>query len=50
MALCKRKTSTARLKEEIESRVKSISESLHICDIFIYFRYEVSGGQKQGSI
>ncbi len=50
MALCKRKTSTARLKEEIESRVKSISESLHICDILSKFPYEVSGGQKQGSI
>ena len=47
MALCRRKTSTARLKEEIESRVKSISESLHICDILSKFPYEVSGGQKQ---
>ena len=41
MALCGRK------KEEIESRVKSISETLHICDILSKFPYEVSGGQKQ---
>lgn len=41
MALCDRK------KEEIESRVKSISETLHICDILSKFPYEVSGGQKQ---
>ena len=41
MALC------GREKEEIESRVKSISESLHICDILSKFPYEVSGGQKQ---
>ena len=47
MALCRHKTSTARLKEEIESRVKSISETLHICDILSKFPYEVSGGQKQ---
>ena len=36
-----------RKKEEIESRVKSISETLHICDILSKFPYEVSGGQKQ---
>lgn len=47
MALCRHTTSTARLKEEIESRVKSISETLHICDILSKFPYEVSGGQKQ---
>ena len=47
MALCRHKTSKTRLKEEIESRVKSISESLHICDILSKFPYEVSGGQKQ---
>lgn len=47
MILCSRKTSAARLKEEIESRVKSISETLHICDILSKFPYEVSGGQKQ---
>lgn len=41
MALCGRK------KEEIENRVKSISETLHICDILSKFPYEVSGGQKQ---
>ncbi len=41
MALCGRK------KEEIEIRVKSISETLHICDILSKFPYEVSGGQKQ---
>ena len=41
MALCGRK------KEEIENRVKSISEILHICDILSKFPYEVSGGQKQ---
>lgn len=41
MALCGRK------KEEIESRVKNISETLHICDILSKFPYEVSGGQKQ---
>lgn len=41
MALCDRK------KEEIEIRVKSISETLHICDILSKFPYEVSGGQKQ---
>ena len=41
MALC------GREKEEIESRVKSISETLHICDILSKFPYEVSGGQKQ---
>lgn len=41
MALCGRK------KEENESRVKSISETLHICDILSKFPYEVSGGQKQ---
>ena len=47
MVLCRQKTSRARLKEEIESRVKSISETLHICDILSKFPYEVSGGQKQ---
>lgn len=41
MALCGRK------KEEIENRVKRISETLHICDILSKFPYEVSGGQKQ---
>ena len=41
MVLCGRK------KEEIENRVKSISETLHICDILSKFPYEVSGGQKQ---
>ena len=41
MALC------GREKEEIESRVKSVSETLHICDILSKFPYEVSGGQKQ---
>ena len=41
MALCGRK------KEEIESRVKIIAETLHICDILSKFPYEVSGGQKQ---
>ena len=41
MALCGRK------KEEIENRVKSISETLHIRDILSKFPYEVSGGQKQ---
>ncbi|MBD5474678.1 MAG: ABC transporter ATP-binding protein [Lachnospiraceae bacterium] len=35
------------LKEEIDGRVKSISETLHICDILSKFPYEVSGGQKQ---
>lgn len=34
-------------KEEVESRVKGISESLHIGDILSKFPYEVSGGQKQ---
>lgn len=41
MALCGKK------KKEIESRVKSISETLQICDILDKFPYEVSGGQKQ---
>lgn len=35
------------LKEEINDRVKSISEALNICDILRKFPYEVSGGQKQ---
>ena len=47
MVLCRQKTSKTRLKKEIESRVKSISETLHICDILSKFPYEVSGGQKQ---
>lgn len=34
-------------KEEIESRIKNISELLHIEDILHKFPYEVSGGQKQ---
>lgn len=50
MALCRHTTSTARLKEEIESRVKSISETLHICDILSKFPYEVSGGQNSGRL
>lgn len=41
MTLCGKK------KKEIESRVKSISETLQICDILDKFPYEVSGGQKQ---
>lgn len=41
MALCGRK------KEEVDGRVKSISETLGICDILGKFPYEVSGGQKQ---
>lgn len=41
MALCGRK------KEEVDVRVKSISETLSICDILGKFPYEVSGGQKQ---
>lgn len=41
MALC------GKRKEEIESRVKGIAETLHICDILDQFPYEVSGGQKQ---
>lgn len=41
MALCGKK------KKEIESRVKSISETLQIRDILDKFPYEVSGGQKQ---
>lgn len=47
MLLCRHKTSNARLKAEMESRVKSIAEILHICDILNKFPYEVSGGQKQ---
>lgn len=47
MVLNRQKTSTARLKEEIESRIKNISETLHISDILDKFPYEVSGGQKQ---
>ncbi|WP_455615099.1 ABC transporter ATP-binding protein [Eisenbergiella sp.] len=34
-------------KEEIESKIKNISELLHIEDILHKFPYEVSGGQKQ---
>ena len=34
-------------KEKIESRLKDISETLHIEDILCKFPYEVSGGQKQ---
>lgn len=34
-------------KETIESRIKKISELLHIEDILHKFPYEVSGGQKQ---
>lgn len=34
-------------KEEIESKIKNISELLHIVDILHKFPYEVSGGQKQ---
>ena len=41
MTLCGRK------KEEVDDRVKSISETLGICDILGKFPYEVSGGQKQ---
>ncbi|MDE7341667.1 MAG: ABC transporter ATP-binding protein [Lachnospiraceae bacterium] len=41
MALC------GKNKSEIENRVKSISETLNICDILDKFPYEVSGGQKQ---
>lgn len=41
MALCNKK------REEIESRVKRIAETLQICDILSKFPYEVSGGQKQ---
>ncbi|MDE7198488.1 MAG: ABC transporter ATP-binding protein, partial [Lachnospiraceae bacterium] len=41
MALCSKK------KEEIVSRIQSISESLHIGGILRKFPYEVSGGQKQ---
>ncbi|MDE6320113.1 MAG: ABC transporter ATP-binding protein [Lachnospiraceae bacterium] len=41
MSLCGRK------KEEVDFRVKSISETLGICDILGKFPYEVSGGQKQ---
>ena len=47
MILCSQEMSTARLKEETDSRVKSISEILHINDILNKFPYEVSGGQKQ---
>lgn len=32
-------------KEEIESKIKNISELLHIVDILHKFPYEVSGGQ-----
>lgn len=41
MALCNKK------REEIESNVKRIAETLQICDILSKFPYEVSGGQKQ---
>lgn len=41
MALC------GKNRKEIESRVKNISETLHISDILNKFPYEVSGGQKQ---
>ncbi len=34
-------------KEEMENRIKNISETLHIEDILNKFPYEVSGGQKQ---
>lgn len=47
MILCRRKTGKTHSKEEMESRVKNISETLHICDILSKFPYEVSGGQKQ---
>lgn len=47
MVLCRHKTNRACLKEEIESRVESLAETLHISDILNKFPYEVSGGQKQ---
>lgn len=47
MTLGSQEMSMARLKEEIDSRVKNISEILHISDILNKFPYEVSGGQKQ---
>ncbi|MDE5717198.1 MAG: ATP-binding cassette domain-containing protein, partial [Lachnospiraceae bacterium] len=34
-------------KDEMESRIKNISETLHIGDILRKFPYEISGGQKQ---
>ena len=47
MALGSAKMTTARLKEEMENRVRDIAEALHIGDILNKFPYEVSGGQKQ---
>lgn len=47
MILCRQKTGKTRSKEEMESRVKNISETLQICGILSRFPYEVSGGQKQ---